>query len=389
MSEAFKEMTAAYQLATKRIDILEKDNQRATQRINTLEKYCQQDTQRISNLEERNIELEEKVKQVEIVAKKYNERYEPLERKVETLEQIIQESSQQFNKFSERIGFFEKRWGNLHSEIDRLKRHTSMAVLSPKHPLFHADPMPYKEEPNAQSRLEEKILELEKDLRDLKALFYEHNHNIAVPPSSVQLEELRSEIKQVKDLASLTGEKVIDLETAFNHDRLCHSVLELQFQASLLTTYDGVLLFRIPEVRRRIRDAQLSDTDICSAPFYTSKNGYKICIMVYLNGRGTGHKTHLSIFFVLMKGEYDDLLQWPFQCKVNLILFAFDHTNHLVRTLQPDPQSNSFQKPKTDMNDPKGFDKFANLSVLDDSNYVKDDVMYIKAIVDTSNISPL
>ena len=45
-----------------------------------------------------------------------------------------------------------------------------------------------------------------------------------------------------------------------------------------------------------------------------------MCIRAYLNGDGSGYKTHLSLFFVLMKGEYDALLRWPFDYKVSMIL---------------------------------------------------------------------
>ena len=44
-----------------------------------------------------------------------------------------------------------------------------------------------------------------------------------------------------------------------------------------------------------------------------------------------GYKTHLSLFFVLMKGEFDALLKWPFDHKISMILvgkivnfFSFD-----------------------------------------------------------------
>ena len=45
--------------------------------------------------------------------------------------------------------------------------------------------------------------------------------------------------------------------------------------------------------------------------------GYKMCIRAYLNGDGIGYKTHFSVFFVLMKGEFDPLLKWPFEYKVS------------------------------------------------------------------------
>jgi len=38
------------------------------------------------------------------------------------------------------------------------------------------------------------------------------------------------------------------------------------------------------------------------------------------------------------------------------------------------------------MNVASGYPQFTKLSTLDESSYVKDDVMYIKCIVDTSRI---
>ena len=53
-----------------------------------------------------------------------------------------------------------------------------------------------------------------------------------------------------------------------------------------------------------------------SQPFYTGCYGFKMCGRVTLNGDGMGKGTHLSLFFVLMRGEYDALLEWPFRQKV-------------------------------------------------------------------------
>ena len=111
-----------------------------------------------------------------------------------------------------------------------------------------------------------------------------------------------------------------------------------------------------------------------------------MCIRAYLNGDGIGYDTHLSIFFVLMKGEYDPLLKWPFDYKVSLILVDQNHRRHIVQTFKPSPSSNSFKQPVQDMNVASGCPKFTELSVLDNDDYIKDDVMYIKCIVDTTRI---
>ena len=182
-------------------------------------------------------------------------------------------------------------------------------------------------------------------------------------------------------------EKTLEVERTLNMLSVHHSELELQLQASFASTHNGAFLWRVPDMKRRIRDAKIGRiTSIYSPPFYTGRNGYKMCIRAYLNGDGSGEGTHLSIFFVLMKGEYDPLLQWPFDHKVSLVLVDQDQKKHLVQTFKPNLQSNSFQRPKSDMNVASGCPEFAKLSVLDDPSYVKDDVMYIKAIVDTSKI---
>jgi TNF receptor-associated factor 2/TNF receptor-associated factor 3 len=165
------------------------------------------------------------------------------------------------------------------------------------------------------------------------------------------------------------------------------SELELQLQASLASTHNGSFLWRIPDVTRRRKDAiDEKITSIYSPPFYTGRNGYKMCIRAYLNGDGIGFKSHLSLFFVLMRGEYDPLLKWPFEHKVSLILVDQDHRKHIVQTFKPTPDSSSFKRPTSDMNVASGCPQFSKNDVLTQDNYVKDDIMYIKCIVDVSRI---
>ena len=102
------------------------------------------------------------------------------------------------------------------------------------------------------------------------------------------------------------------------------------------------------------------------------------------------HPMNVSMIVLLSRlhsiGEYDPLLKWPFDYKVSLIMVDQDHKRHIVQTFKPSPSSSSFQKPKSDMNIASGCPKFAELKILDNESYVKEDVMYIKAIVDTTRI---
>lgn len=67
-----------------------------------------------------------------------------------------------------------------------------------------------------------------------------------------------------------------------------------------------------------------------SAAFYTSKYGYKMCLRIYLNGDGTGRGSHLSLFFVVMRGQSDALLKWPFNQKVKTFIIFFSFKSFLT-----------------------------------------------------------
>lgn len=183
------------------------------------------------------------------------------------------------------------------------------------------------------------------------------------------------------------NDKVANLERLVSMLNVRVAELELQLQASLATTRNGVFLWRIPNVGQRRADAKAKRVcSIYSPPFYTSPTGYKLCIRAYLNGDGAGYETHLSVFIVVMRGEYDALLHWPFRTKISLALLDQGHRKHIVKTFKPTPDLPSFMRPNTDMNVASGCPQFAPLEVLDDLRYVNDDVMYIKCIVDVSSL---
>ena len=66
-----------------------------------------------------------------------------------------------------------------------------------------------------------------------------------------------------------------------------------------------------------------------SPPFYTHTHGYRMCINVDANGWGSGKGTHLSVFGYLMRGDFDDDLQWPFEGAITIqLLNQLQDSNH-------------------------------------------------------------
>ena len=83
--------------------------------------------------------------------------------------------------------------------------------------------------------------------------------------------------------------------------------------------------------------------DSTSIPFYSGHYGYKMCLSLYILGDGIGKNTHMSLFFVVMKGEFDAILQWPFTHKVSFRLINQHHGRDIVDVFQPDPLSSATQ----------------------------------------------
>ena len=190
----------------------------------------------------------------------------------------------------------------------------------------------------------------------------------------------RLEEKQVQNQAtSNLSEHVREIYTAQDYVIASHDMIDC-------TKMDGVLLWKITDIRRYRQEAVSGKTSsIYSQPFYTSQCGYKMCAQMYLNGDGMGRSTHLSLLFVVMRGEYDGLLPWPFSQKVTIILIDQAGQRHISDTIKPDPQSSSFSRPRSEMNVVISCPLFVSLDTLDSGGYIRDDVMFIKMVIDPTS----
>ena len=99
------------------------------------------------------------------------------------------------------------------------------------------------------------------------------------------------------------------------------------------------------EVSRKAKSGE--ENIVRSSPFY--RYGYKLKIRINLNGLSVGENTHLSVYLIIMKGEYDATLTWPFDKKYTLTLFDQHENEHdrenIVFSIIPDPKGSIFQRP--------------------------------------------
>ena len=125
-------------------------------------------------------------------------------------------------------------------------------------------------------------------------------------------------------------------------------------------------------------------TDIYSAPFYDY--GYKFQLKATPNGQGTAKNTHFSIFFSIMKSDYDAMLPWPFHKKVTITLIDQQQEEkdkmNIVESLITGPEFKNFARPEADSNIARGFPAFVSHTDLRTRRYVVDDTIFIQVQID-------
>ena len=88
----------------------------------------------------------------------------------------------------------------------------------------------------------------------------------------------------------------------------------------------------------------------CSAPFYSHHHGYRLCLVVYSVGFDSGKDTHVSVFLILMAGEYDDQLDWPFVGSFDIELLNWrKNAKHCKEIVRFGVNDEAFKVPKEHM----------------------------------------
>lgn len=299
-----------------------------------------------------------------------------LEAKVEDVKSELMERYKVLPSLSSRLAEVERQYEEMREKNRQLEQKlVSMQMLMSSH--------------------SEKLLEVEMELRELRPL----------RAMREEVETLRGSVESMRSMVSSLDSSCVNSASGSHtlasleqqltrHDDLMsvHDVrlaeMDLKLQVLETASFNGTLIWKIRDYKRRKQEAVVSKTlSLYSQPFYTGYFGYKMCARVYLNGDGMGKGTHLSLFFVVMRGEYDALLQWPFKQKVTLMLMDQGPARkHLGDAFKPDPSSSSFRRPTGEMNIASGCPLFVAQTVLENGTYIKDDTIFIKVTVDTSDL---
>lgn len=168
----------------------------------------------------------------------------------------------------------------------------------------------------------------------------------------------------------------------------CYKIRENE---SRTVCIDGKFIWKINNYRKQMDESLASDeeTAIFSPVFYTSQYGYKLKLKAYLDGRDRGRGTHLSLYIIIMKGDYDALLDWPYNMKVTFYLLdQSERRQHRSHTLSPNLSLPNikvvFNRPTGKENLGIGNPCFVPHELLDSGGFVQDDTIFIKVALSAS-----
>lgn len=224
----------------------------------------------------------------------------------------------------------------------------------------------------------------------LTSSMIEHFQRLAekISTNHSPIEDLRTENQTLRTMLTKIQQDLVRMriDSQLNTGKLCQLNKDFQLTQSLIDN-DGTFFWCIENIQQSFYNAKNSDEPVylLSSPFYTSKTGYKLSLKVYLNGDKTVRNSHLSLYVTIMRHDFDTLLQWPFPYPITFCLYdQSSRRDHVVHTLKPDLESESFQQPRMESNKSGGIPEFCPLWKVfsKDFGYIKGNRMFIKAFVD-------
>ena len=144
----------------------------------------------------------------------------------------------------------------------------------------------------------------------------------------------------------------------------------------------GVHTWKISDFGKVLREAiSGNETGIESDIFYDCN--YKFFLSLHPNGASSKFSDHLSIYFHILKGEYDAMLSWPFSKKVTFTLIDQQENpedrENIVHSFKADPKDKDcFGRPAEEAYAGYGNSKFVSHDKLRKRRYIMDDTIFIQ-----------
>ena len=143
------------------------------------------------------------------------------------------------------------------------------------------------------------------------------------------------------------------------------------------------------EVLRQAKEAK--KTRIESDPFYTGRHGYKlkvILIPAYDDDPSVGShyiRPHIVVFIVLMEGEYDDMLPWPFRKKITFTVIDqnedLKERHNVTSYLSPYIYT---ERPRENLTPESSISYLISHETLQTRRYIVNDTLFLQVDIDSA-----
>ncbi|KAJ8922561.1 hypothetical protein NQ315_007591 [Exocentrus adspersus] len=248
----------------------------------------------------------------------------------------------------------------------------------------------------------------QRDLSDIKTLVGEehasaaavfNDHQVALQSLKQELDAVKKTLEEQKNkftnvvfdlraasqIASEAAEKIEILERQFedtkkeiNQIKLDLEILE-GLSSNEAANSCGRLIWKVTEVEAKLQKAKDFDSVVKSPVFYTHEYGYKIRVLMYLNGLKKWKDRYALLCIHVLKGEYDMLLKWPCHIEGTIILRDLENLDRAkpiskyitAKRQQGDEENEEPQESSSTF-------IFIPHSTLLKSNFVKDDTMFLE-----------
>ena len=158
----------------------------------------------------------------------------------------------------------------------------------------------------------------------------------------------------------------------------------LKDENKIIERENGTFLWKIHEFNEVFKQSKAVNKETVESVIpHTATYGYNVKVRIFPSGNRSSKNTYLSAYIVVMKGEYDAALAWPFSKKVRLTLIDQqndeDNRENFSRLINPELNPPEyFCRPKTKENGECGFPRFISHEKLKSRKYIVDDTLFLQ-----------
>ncbi|KAK9708697.1 hypothetical protein QE152_g27060 [Popillia japonica] len=190
------------------------------------------------------------------------------------------------------------------------------------------------------------------------------------PPSKNEQNSNFTANEATDNLLKTLYEKIVILEQKSREQDIIIANMSNQLAANNLAMSKialrychGSYLWYINDIKNKINTMRNNQHIMHYSPgFYTSSNGYKLCVRFNLSAKDPNY---IAVLIHMMKTEHDHTLDWPFSGRISVsIIHPTQSFRTIKETMMTRPELDAFKRPVQELN-PKGFG-YTEFTLLED-----------------------